>query len=97
MTSATRRSPRPGAPGAVPDDRDCARDAHGLAGPVSVAFSPTGGLLAVADSNANEVNMYSVSFAGGLTGVAAAHTGGEPSVGRVQPERRPARDSQLRR
>jgi DNA-binding beta-propeller fold protein YncE len=49
-----------------------------LAGPFSVAFSPTGGLLAVADSNANEVNMYSVSLVGGLSGVAAAHTGGDP-------------------
>lgn len=49
-----------------------------LAGPSSVAFSPTGGLLAVADSNANEVNIYKVSFVGGLTGVAAAHTGGSP-------------------
>ncbi len=49
-----------------------------LAGPSSVAFSPTGGLLAVADSTASEVNIYSVSFVGGLTGVAAAHTGGPP-------------------
>ena len=49
-----------------------------LAGPSSVAFSPAGGLLAVADSNANEVNMYSVSFVGQLTGVAAAHTRGSP-------------------
>jgi WD40 repeat protein len=49
-----------------------------LAGPSSVAFSPTGGLLAVADSGAEEVNIYSVSLVGGLTGVAAAHTGGPP-------------------
>jgi 6-phosphogluconolactonase (cycloisomerase 2 family) len=56
-----------------------------LAGPVSVAFSPTGGLLAVADSNANEVNMYKVSFAGGLTGVAAAHTGGDPQSAAFSP------------
>jgi len=56
-----------------------------LAGPSSVAFSPTGGLLAVADSGANEVNMYSVSFVGGLTGVAAAHTGGYPQSAAFSP------------
>ena len=56
-----------------------------LAGPSSVAFSPVGGLLAVADSGANEVTIYSVNFVGGLTGVAAAHTGGSPQSAAFSP------------
>jgi WD40 repeat protein len=59
-----------------------------LAGPSSVAFSPTGGLLAVADSGADEVNIYSVSFVAGLTGVAAAHTGGSPQAAAFSPNGR---------
>jgi len=53
-----------------------------LAGPSSLAFSPTGGLLAVADSGGRSVNMYTVGYTGALTGVAAAYTGDAPtSVG----------------
>jgi len=43
-----------------------------VAGPSSVAFSPTG-LLAVAGSDANLIDVYSVSFVGALNGAGAAH------------------------
>jgi hypothetical protein len=53
-----------------------------LAGPSSVAFSPSSGLLSVADSDANEVNAYSVSPVGGLTGVGGpAHQRRKPGNG----------------
>jgi hypothetical protein len=53
---ATRRSPRPGAPGAVPDDRDCPRDAHGRRRsrgcfcPTAVARDSSIGVVIVAGS-----------------------------------------------
>jgi WD40 repeat protein len=48
-----------------------------LAGPSSVAFSPTG-VLAVAGSGANQVNVYTVNFVAQLSGSGAAHTDGQP-------------------
>jgi WD40 repeat protein len=50
-----------------------------VAGPDSVAFSPKG-LLAVAGSTANLVDVYSVSYTGALSGVGAAHAGEPRSV-----------------
>jgi WD40 repeat protein len=44
-----------------------------VAGPSSLAFSPTG-LLAVAGSVANLIDVYSVSFVGALNGAGAAHS-----------------------
>ncbi len=43
-----------------------------VAGPSSLAFSPTG-LLSVASSDANLIDVYSVSFVGALNGAGAAH------------------------
>ena len=43
-----------------------------IAAPSSLAFSPTG-LLAVASSDANLIDVYSVSFVGALNGAGAAH------------------------
>lgn len=43
-----------------------------IAGPSSLAFSPTG-LLSVASSDANQIDVYSVSFVGALNGAGAAH------------------------
>jgi len=50
-----------------------------VAGPDSVAFSANG-LLAVAGSTANLVNVYSVSYTGALSGVGAAHADDPMSV-----------------
>ena len=69
------------------------------AGPYSVAFSPSGGLLATANYGANTVSVFSVSAGGALTPVAGspfAHRQ-QPELGGVQPFRRAARDRQLRR
>lgn len=48
-----------------------------LAGPSSLAFSPHG-VLAVADSGANEVNLYTVNFVAQLSGSGAAPTDDKP-------------------
>ena len=68
-------------------------------GPISVAFSPSGGLLATANYNADTVSVFSVAAGGALTPVAGSPfaTGSRPGLGGVQPFRRAARDRQLRR
>ena len=78
---------------------------HGLAvrdrqrSPVSVAFSPGGGLLATANDGDNSVSVFSVGSGGALTQVTGSPfaTGNQPGLGGVQPGWGAARDRQRRR
>ena len=78
-------------------------DEGGSPSPVSVAFSPGGGLLATANTNDNDVSVFSVGAGGALTQVSGSPfaTGSRalprPVVGCVQSGWRAARDRKLLR
>ena len=64
--------------------------------PVSVAFSPSGGLLATANQHDNTVSVFSVGSGGGADRGRGLPVRDRqlPGVGGVQPERGVARDRQ---
>ena len=68
----------------TPDPQSPASNAHTGAGPVSLAFSPSGGLIATANFSASSVSMFAVS---GITGNGSGNGngggngGGTPSSG----------------
>jgi 6-phosphogluconolactonase (cycloisomerase 2 family) len=67
----------------TPVTQTTAANADTGAGPASVAFSPSGGLLATANANANTVSVFTVDASGQLTPVtqttaANANTGSTP-------------------